>query len=76
MHGEALVSNIAWATAHVTTPTHPNVKIACGSLRPRTWMWSSSRKDAASLMRRAVGQASNGNVSEIGRVAAGAANDD
>ena len=33
-------------------------------------------KDAAALMRRAVGQASNGNVSELGHVAAGAANDD
>jgi diguanylate cyclase (GGDEF)-like protein len=33
-------------------------------------------RDAASLMRRAVGQASNGNLSEIGGVAAGAANDD
>ncbi len=33
-------------------------------------------KDAASLMRRAVGQASNGNVSESGHVIAGAANDD
>jgi diguanylate cyclase (GGDEF)-like protein len=33
-------------------------------------------KDAASLMRRAVGQASNGNVSELGHVIAGAANDE
>jgi len=33
-------------------------------------------RDAASLMRRAVGQASNGNVSELGHVGAGAANDD
>jgi hypothetical protein len=33
-------------------------------------------KDAASLMRRAMGQASHGNVSELGHVGAGAANDD
>jgi len=33
-------------------------------------------RDATSLMRRAVGQASNGNVSEQGHVVAGAANDD
>ncbi len=33
-------------------------------------------KDAASLMRRAVGQASNGNVSALGQVIAGAANDE
>ena len=33
-------------------------------------------KDATSLMRRAVGQASNGSVSEMGHVIAGAANDD
>jgi len=33
-------------------------------------------RDAASLMRRAVGQASNGNVAQLGHVGAGAANDD
>ena len=33
-------------------------------------------KDAASLMRRALGQASSGNVGEFGQVGAGAANDD
>ena len=33
-------------------------------------------KDAASLLRRAVGQASNGNVAQLGHVGAGAANDE
>ena len=33
-------------------------------------------RDAASLMRRAVGQASNGNVAQLGHVGAGAANDE
>ena len=33
-------------------------------------------RDAATLMRRAVGQASNGNVSQLGHVGAGAANDE
>jgi diguanylate cyclase (GGDEF)-like protein len=33
-------------------------------------------RDAGSLMRRAMSQASSGNVSELGRVGAGAANDD
>ncbi|HEX7689532.1 MAG TPA: GGDEF domain-containing protein [Burkholderiaceae bacterium] len=33
-------------------------------------------RDAGSLMRRAMSQASNGNVSELGRVGAGAANDE